>query len=227
VGNFTTRPLITLELILSKTDSSTLNRSTISWTLRLRERESQPSYSTSAVNTADLSFTLPSGTTRVSGDLTPNIPDYAYDFRPSGLQTLVVGSGSFVVQHNASGVGGTISGSASAYGTSIGTATDSASIALTDYSRLPSAPSSAPTLSKSGKVLTITYASSPELSPTGPTISKYVFQYSTNGGSTWTNGVDIPADTRTFSWTVPIFPATYFIRTAAFSSEGTGSYSSA
>lgn len=228
MGNFSTRPNISLELYMSVTASSSTNRSTISWSLVLQENVSQPSYSTDAINTASVAFTLPSGTTLASGTLTPTISNYAYDFRPTGLQNLTVGSGSFVVQHNSSGVGGTVSGSASASGSSIGTASDTNSVALSDYLRLPSAPSAAPTLSKVGKVLTIVSGVSPALSPAGPTITHYVFQYSTNNGSTWTSGgTNIPATPSppTLAWTVPVFPATYLIRTAAVSSEGTGAYS--
>lgn len=99
-----------------------------------------------------------------------------------------------------------------------------------DVTRLPSAPSTAPTLSKVGKVLTIVSGESVALSPAGPSITHYVFQYSTNNGSTWTSGgINIPATApRSLSWdTIPVFPATYLIRTAAVTSEGTGAYSGA
>jgi hypothetical protein len=93
---------------MSKSDSSSLNRSTITWSLRLQENVSQPSYSFNT-STASLSFSLPSGTTLVSGTLTPSIANYTYDFRATGLQSKTIGSGSFVVQHNSSGAGGTVS----------------------------------------------------------------------------------------------------------------------
>jgi hypothetical protein len=99
-----------------------------------------------------------------------------------------------------------------------------------DVVRTPAAPSTAPTLSKVGKVLTIVSGTSTALTPTGPAITHYVFQYSTNNGSTWTSGgTNIPATPLppTLAWTVPVFPATYLIRTAAVSSEGTGAYSGA
>lgn len=227
MGNFSSRPNISLNLTISKSDNSALNRSTISWTLKLVENSSQPTYSLTANNTASLSFSLPSGTSLVSGDRTPAIAKYSYDFSASGLQSKTIGSGSFVVEHDASGVGGTISGSASATANLLGSATDNTNQLLTNYTRLPSAPSTAPTLSKSGKVITIVSGLSPALSPAGPSISHYVFQYSTNGGTTYTNGpTNIPADTRTLAYTATVFPATYLIRTAAVSTEGTGAYSS-
>jgi hypothetical protein len=227
MGNFSARPNISLELDISKSDSSSLNRSTISWSLRLQENVSQPSYSFNT-STASLSFSLPAGTSLVSGTLTPTIVNYTFDFRASGLQSKVIGTGSFVVQHNASGVGGTISGSSSATADVLGTASDDNSVVLTDYLRLPSAPSTAPTLSRIGKVITITSAESLALSPAGPSITHYIFQYSTNGGTTWTSGgTNIPSTVpRSLAWTAPVFPATYFIRTAAVSTEGTGAYSS-
>jgi hypothetical protein len=223
MGAFSARPKISLSLSSSKTDNAALNRSTISWTLRLVETESQPSFSNNK-STASVTFTLPSGTTLVSGDLTPSIANYTFDFTASGLQTKTIGSGSFVVQHSSAGVGGTVSGSASASADVLGTASDGTSQALTDYLRLPSAPSAAPTLSKSGKVLTITSATSPALSPAGPSVTDYVFQYSTNGGATWSASISMGSDA-TIAYTVPIFPATYFIKTAVVTSEGTGAFS--
>jgi hypothetical protein len=224
MGNFSARPNISLNLTISKSDDSSRNRSTISWTLKLVENASQPTYSTDPTNTASLSFSLPSGTSLVSGDRTPAIAKYGYDFRATGLQSKTIGSGSFVVQHDASGVGGTITGSASANANILGSATDNTNQSLTNYTRLPSAPSAAPTLSKSGKVLTITSATSPALDPVGPALSDYVFQYSTNGGTTWSAAVSMGTDA-TIAWTATVFPATYLIRTAAVSSEGTGAYS--
>jgi len=224
MGAFSARPNISLRLSSDVTSDSATNTSKISWTLELVETSSQPTYSLDPTNTASVSFNLPSGTTLVSGDRTPSIAKYGYDFRPSGLQTIRIGRGSFVVQHDASGVGGTVSGSASANANILGSASDGTSANLTNYSRLPSAPSAAPTLSKSGKVLTITSAASPALSPAGPSLSDYVFQYSTNGGTTWSAAVSMGTDA-TIAWTATVFPATYLIRTAAVSSEGTGAYS--
>lgn len=224
MGAFSARPNIALRLSSDVTSDSATNRSTISWTLELVETSSQPTYSLDPTNTASVSFSLPSGTTLVSGDRTPAIAKYGYDFRASGLQTIRIGRGSFVVQHDASGVGGTVSGSASASANILGSASDGTNATLTNYVRLPSAPSAAPTLSKSGKVLTITSAASPALSPAGPSLSDYVFQYSTNGGTTWSAAVSMGTDA-TIAWTATVFPATYLIRTAAVSSEGTGAYS--
>ena len=224
MGAFSARPNISLRLSSSVTNNSSLNRSTISWTLDLVETSSQPTYSTDPTNTASVSFSLPSGTTLVSGDRTPSIAKYGYDFRASGLQTIRIGSGSFVVEHNASGVGGTVSGSASASANILGSASDGTNAVLSDYVRLPNAPSTAPTLSKNGKVLTITSGTSPALSPLGPDITDYVFQYSTNGGSTWSASISMGSDA-TIAYTVPVFPATYFIKTAVVTSEGTGAFS--
>lgn len=229
MGAFSARPNIALRLNSNVSDDPGSNRSTISWDLQLVETSSQPTYSTDPISTASVSFNLPSGTKLVSGDRTPAIANYGYDFRPTGLQSKTIGRGSFVVEHDASGVGGSVTGSASANANILGTATDGTTANLTNYVRLPSTPSAAPTLSRAGKVITIVSAESPALNPVGPAISHYVFQYSTNGGSTWTNGdTNIPsASPRSLNWTAPTFPATYFIRTAAVSTEGTGTYSSA
>jgi hypothetical protein len=224
MGNFSARPNISLNLSISKSDNADKNRSTISWNLKLVENASQPTYSLTANNTASLSFSLPSGTSLVSGDRTPAIAKYGYDFRASGLQSITIGSGSFVVEHDASGSGGTISGSASATANILGSANDNNNQSLTNYVRLPSAPNTAPTLSKSGKVLTITSGSSPALDPIGPNITDYVFQYSTNGGTTWSAAISMGAD-GVIDWTATVFPATYLIKTAAVSSEGTSAYS--
>jgi hypothetical protein len=230
VGNFSLRPKIALDLLLSKTDSSSTNRSTISWTLRLRERESQPSYDFDKDSTASLTFTLPSGTTLVSGNLNPGIPDYEYDFRSSGLTTQTLGTGSFVVQHNSAGVGNTVSGSASSNSPGLGTASDSASITLTDYVRLPSTPSTAPSIARPVDGLPTKITITSGISTFFGSSPDYRLQVSTNNVN-WTSVTGLAnAETsmgsgRIYTWTSAVATTSYWFRTRAVDSEGGSSFS--
>jgi hypothetical protein len=132
MGTFSARPKISLNLFMSKVDNAGGNSSTVFWDLQINETESQPTYSLDPVSSASVSFSWWNGSTA------PAIANYSYDFRPTGLQNKSIGSGSFVVGHQSNGAGGTVSGSASSTANILGTASSSASVALSDYDRSPS-----------------------------------------------------------------------------------------
>lgn len=107
---FSGRPLIILELLITGNTPSG-NSSIISWQLQARETASQPSWGTDPTRTASVNFIVSGGGTITSTSYAfgTNIP-WSYDFRPTGLQTKVIGTGNFTVTHNGAGVGGTVSG---------------------------------------------------------------------------------------------------------------------
>jgi hypothetical protein len=135
MGTFSLRPNVSLNLYMSKSDDPGNNRSLISWDLQLNETAEQPTWNLNLASSGTVSFSWWNGST------SPAIANFAFDFRPTGLQNLSIGSGSFYVTHQTNGVGGTVSGSATAAATSasngLGTATASNAIGLTDYNRSP------------------------------------------------------------------------------------------
>jgi hypothetical protein len=149
MGAFSGRPLIVLELIIDSV-SSTPNTSTIAWTLRARETSSQPSYALNLRQTSSVNFFVSGGGTITSSSA--NGAGYTlgttilwnYDFRPSGLQTRIIATGSIVVTHNSSGAGGTVSGLATANDLdgNLGSASaDFTPFGLTDFVYVPTTPS--------------------------------------------------------------------------------------
>jgi hypothetical protein len=223
---FSGRPNIILELITSSTANAASNITTISWTLQARENVSQPSWNLDLVATASVSFSVSGGGTITSTTYTfGNNISWNYDFRPTGLQTKVIGSGSFVVTHNTAGTGGTVSASSAAAdggGGLLGSADHSFTFGLSNYVRLPTTPA-APTLARSnnGTTLTITGAASTFFGSS----PSYQYQTSTNGGSTWSTAATLGAG-RVSTLTVTNTD-TYVARTRAIDSEGTGAYSAA
>ncbi|HLP97647.1 MAG TPA: DUF859 family phage minor structural protein [Sideroxyarcus sp.] len=207
------------ELALTVTESSTdsaNNRSTVDWSLvaRVRSGQSNPG---SWNNFNDSNWAVTVNGVSWSGT-------YNYDFRSAS--SVSIASDSLTVTHNSDG-SKTISASASADGGTgtIGSASTSGSLALTDFSRPPSAPG-APTLSRSsdGKTVTVT---SP-IPSSSVTITGYRYQYSTNG-STWLGPVNMTGTSRVASFgpTSPITVSAtqqYWFRTAATSTEGWGNY---
>jgi hypothetical protein len=184
---FSGRPNISLRLNTSEAVVSGTNRSTISWNLQLVETASQPSFNLNANSTASLTFTLGSGVTLYSGDRTPAIANYTYDFRATGNQTKTIGSGSFVVTHTAAG-GGTIQASASATdgGGNLGSASipaNSSSIwTLIDIDTTPNTPS-APTVTQNGNGSFTIALTNPGTANGGPATSIYYQIYNvTTGG---------------------------------------------
>ena len=96
---FAGRPNISLQLTVNTSANSSLNQTTVSWSLAMVETASQPSYNLNTTNTASVSISFVNGSYLKSGSL-PSIANYSYDFSASGLQTKTLGSGSFVVGHS-------------------------------------------------------------------------------------------------------------------------------
>lgn len=185
---FSGRPNISLRLNVSEAVVSGTNRSTISWSLQLVETTSQPSYNLNATSTASLSFTLGTGVSLYSGDNTPSIAKYSYDFRATGNQTKTIGSGSFVVTHNDAG-GGAITAAATA--TDVGGNLGSASIpgnaasvwTLIDVDTTPNTPA-VPTITQYGNGLFGVGLVNPGTANGGPATSVYYQIYDATTG-TW------------------------------------------
>jgi len=135
MGTFSLRPNVSLNLYMSKSDDPGNNRSLISWNLQLDETVQQPTWNTDPVSSGTVSFSWWNGST------SPAIANFAFDFRPTALQSLSIGSGSFYVTHQSNGIGGTVSGYGTAAAPSgssgLGTAEASNAISLTDYDRSP------------------------------------------------------------------------------------------
>ena len=150
---------------------------------------------------------------------------YAYDFRgQSAGYTQILYSGTKTVTHGTNG-DKTISFSTSSSAASpLGSASASGTLVLTNFDRSPNTPN-APTLSRSSTGTTISITNVAPTTPiknSGPAITSYSFQYSTNN-STWTLlGSQASA---TYSWTSATSTTAYYFRTAATNSDGTSSYS--
>lgn len=185
----------------------------------------------SAANTSVVSFTVRlvgnntawDGTTRYwsvtyDGVLVNAGGSFSYDFRSNNTPTL--GSGSATVTHNADGsktvavVSGFSGGSASG------------NFALTDFVRLPSAPATAPTITRSSDGATIDLTSATASSAVS--LSKYEYQWSTDQ-TTWTTVTPMNTTTATSAVASPSFTATstipYYFQTRGVSSEGNGAWS--
>jgi hypothetical protein len=113
---FSGRPLIILELLIEgNTPSPSGNTTSISWKLQARETASQPSWALDLNQTSSVNFFVSGGGTITSSSANGSAYTFGttilwnYDFRPSGLQTRVIATGSFVVTHNSAGTGGTVS----------------------------------------------------------------------------------------------------------------------
>ena len=144
MGAFSGRPNIVLELFFTGVSHNEgANQSSFSWQLQARENLSQPSYGLDLTRTSNVSLGLESGIGLASTSYTfgTNIP-WNYDFRPSGLQTRVIGTGNFTVNHRSDGYGGIVYLNAVAADTStgnLGVAVASAQAGpLPDYPRGPS-----------------------------------------------------------------------------------------
>jgi hypothetical protein len=143
MGAFSGRPLIVLELFFTGVShNEAANQSSFSWQLQARETASQPSFGLDLTRTSNVSLGLESGITLASTSYTfgTNIP-WNYDFRPDGLQTRVIGTGSFTVNHRSDGYGGTVYLNAVAADTSTGVlgiaVADAQAGPLPDYNRAP------------------------------------------------------------------------------------------
>ena len=192
---FSGRSNIELQLTLTETPSSSTNRTTIGWTLTAKEVASQPSFLYDPTATASLTFsfdTTVSGQTLVSGDMTPSISNWEYDFSPSGNQTKTLGSNSFVVGHNSLGQAKIkVTATATDSQGNLGTATIPLTvITLTDYSIPAVAPTA--TISRSGTDIVVS-----RTTPTSGTGGTQTFTtwLSKNGGAYTNIGSTTPITT--------------------------------
>jgi hypothetical protein len=140
---FSGRPLIILELLITgNTPSPSGNTTFISWQLQARETASQPSFGLDATRTASVNFVVSGGGSITSTSYTFGTTIFwNYDYRPTGLQTKVIGTGNFTVTHNSAGTGGTVSALATANDPTgnLGSADHSITpFGLSDYDRGPS-----------------------------------------------------------------------------------------
>jgi hypothetical protein len=181
---FSGRSKISLRLNVSETQVAGTNRSTISWSLQLVETESQPSFAYDVGSTASLSFALGTGVTLYSGDRTPDIANYNYDFSASGNQTKTIGSGSFVVTHNDAGSGTiTATASADALG-NIGSADITGAVwTLLDFDTTPNAVAT-PSITRSNNGTTYSVSvTNPGTANGGPATSVFFNVYNVTTGN--------------------------------------------
>lgn len=167
---------------------------------------------------------------RINGVLTTIASgNFTYDFRSpnDNVNKYIVNDGRYTITHADTGAM-TFKATAQALttNTNIGDGTIAEyDVTLTDFSRLPAAPSAAPTLALNGSnpmVIDITSAESPALSPVGPALTDYEYQISTDN-SIWGSAVSMGTD-RSFSHTTTV-PGLYYVQTRAVSSEGAGAWS--
>lgn len=206
-GTFTgaSRPH-TLRLTVNQTSQNiAANTSLVSWTLEAIKHPSWSSYSFSGSNTWSVNIDgfASSGT-------------WTYDFRVVGSVTLA--SGSHTITHNTDGTK-TISSSATAYGTSIGTASCSGSLALTTIPRATQ-PTVTPTSGDTAVTYTIGHAAA-------STAFYHDLAYSLDGGGSYTDiATDIVGTDPDSSWTPAhtLFPdssgGTATIRVITYASLG-------
>lgn len=210
---FSGRPAVTLYLdVTESSTNSGANTSVVSWTLRV------------VGNSASWNNGLGPWSVTVNGVNWSG--DWNYDFRSDNTPTIATGS--TTVTHLANG-SKTISSSASASdsgGSPLGTASVSGSLALTDFSVLPSAPATAPTITRSSDGATITLVSA--VASSAVTLTKYEYRWSTNN-STWTTVTPLNTTTITSRTSSPAFTGTttqvYYFQTRGVSSEGNGAWS--
>jgi hypothetical protein len=127
MGAFSNRPNISLNLaVTGVTPEAVNNRSYVTFYLYVNEDVSQPSFNNDPVGIGSISFTWNGGST------TFDPSGWSFNFSASGLQSQTIYSGAFYANHAANGDGGTLSGSASASISPLGSATASSSNALGD-----------------------------------------------------------------------------------------------
>lgn len=183
---FSGRPNIHLRINVTETVNAAANQSTISWSLQLVEVASQPSYAYDVNNTATLTFGFAAdtpGQSLVSGDMTPAIGKWNYDFSAAGNQTKTIGSNSFVVNHGPTGLGKlTVSASATAVSGNIGSAaTGTQTFGLSDIYVGVNPPLNV-SLVRDDAHTTVTCNYTPQNSPTGAA-QTYGFFFSVNGAA--------------------------------------------
>jgi hypothetical protein len=140
-----------------------------------------------------------------------------YNFE--GYTTLTLASESFYITHNADGSRvANVDASFSVADGNIGSGSIDSSFPLTDFVRLPSAPS-APTLTRNEEGTAITVVSAIASSPT--TITDYQMRWSTDGGASWSAFTSMGTD-RTASIMITDRGVDYLVQTRAISGEGNG-----
>lgn len=206
-GTFSGRPACVLYLDVNESSTnSAANTSVVSWTLSV------------VGNSASWNNGLGPWSVTVNGVNWSG--SWNYDFRTNNNPQL--GSGSTTITHNADG-SKSISASSSATdnGSSpLGTASNSGSLTLTDFTFPPSAPPTAPTFSRTTDGVTVTVTSA--VASSAVTITDYQYRVSTDGAS-WGAAVSMGTDrVDTFS---AISTQQYFFQTRAISAEGAGAWS--
>lgn len=203
-----------LELVLTETSTdSGANTSNVTATLQINP----PSDSASWRGYVDSTYSLTFQGQTYTGT-------FSYDFR-TNRATKVLKTVTKTVSHSADG-----SGSASAYGSSdcqsplgtasIGSSGSQKSLTLTDFVRLPEAPS-APALDRSSTGTSIDVVGGVASSPVS--ITNYDLRWSYDNSS-WTTVSNIGTD-RTATLTVTS-TATVYVQTRGISAEGDGAWSS-
>ena len=210
-GSFSGRPAVTLYFNFNSTSANAAtNTSVVSWSIQLIGNNASWGLDTTSTWSVNVNGVGYSG-------------NWSYDFRSNNSP--VIASGTTSVTHDVNGAR-TISASASATDNagSLGSASASGSLTLTNFDRSPNTPN-APTLtrSSSGTTITITHvAPATPIKNSGPAITAYFFQQSTND-STWT-ALGSQATT-VFTWNSAVATTPYYFRTAAQNSDGTSAYS--
>lgn len=191
-------------LYLDVTETSTnpgANTSVVSFTLRVVGNNASWNLNSGSTWSCVINGTTYSGT-------------WTYDFRSDNTVTLKTGTQT--ITHNADG-SKTIAVSGTAYGNStIGTGTiTSKNFILTDFVVVPGAPATI-ALSKTARNVTVTAGNS-----SGPNVTAYKVQYSTDGGTTWSTAQTMTSQSYTYT---ALAPATYKFRVFAVNADGNSAY---
>lgn len=215
---FSIRTTHNLELVVTEVSTDSVNNtSSVTATLQINPPSDSTSWSGFS---SDNSYTLVFEGQTYSGNFT-------FDYR-TNRNTQVLKSVTKTITHDANGTGdaqasGSVTTSdGSPNATTIGNASISTkTLTLTDFVRLPSAPSGSPTLTRSAPFTTIGVTSQVAASAVSP--SDYEYSVSTDGtnfGSAVSMGTD-----RVIDFTGATATQIYYFRSRAISSEGTGPWS--
>jgi hypothetical protein len=212
---------MTGKLVVTESVNEAANTSTVTAT----------AYVSKAANSGQTIFgTLDSGTITING-VTKDFSGQSVSV-PSGTTDLYINSHSVAVAHNPDG-SKSVNVSSSIYlgtgGSSWTSGSSSDTFTLTDYVRVPLAPTSGPTISRTstGETISITSKAATASSPATTATNAYQYQYSTTSTTgPWTGPVSMTFSTATatnFTGTTPT--SVYWIQTRAVNSEGNGAWS--
>jgi hypothetical protein len=209
--DFSTRTTHDLELVITEVSTNTAaNTSQVTATLQINPPSDSASWS---LVSGDNSYSMTFEGDSYTGNFT-------FDYR-TNRSTQTLRTVTKTVTHSANGTG-TASASGSASTSVLGNASiTTKTLTLTDFVRLPAAPSGAPTHVRSSPFTTIALTSQVATSPVS--VTDYEYASSTDGtsfGSAVSMGTDRVADF------VGTATQIYYFRTRAISSEGTGPWSS-